>query len=79
MDSLRRLEEIFAHFPGIGPRQARSSPITPRQAAAFIKEFTSLIEEVKKSTPNARNATGYSSAAPASVPYALMQIVTSLL
>ncbi len=51
MDSLRRLEEIFAHFPGIGPRQARRfAYYLLGKPPAFIKEFTSLIEEVKKST-----------------------------
>ncbi len=51
MDSLRRLEEIFAHFPGIGPRQARRfAYYLLGKPPAFIKEFTSLIEEVKKSS-----------------------------
>ncbi len=51
MDSLRRLEEIFAHFPGIGPRQARRFVYyLMNKSPAFIKEFTQLIEEVKKST-----------------------------
>jgi len=50
MDSLRRLEEIFAISRH---RATTGSPVRllpPRQAPAFIKEFTSLIEEVKKST-----------------------------
>lgn len=51
MDSLRRLEEIFAHFPGIGPRQARRfAYYLLGKPPAFIREFTSLIEEVKKSS-----------------------------
>jgi recombination protein RecR len=51
MDSLRRLEEIFAHFPGIGPRQARRfAYYLLGKPPAFIKEFVSLIEEVKKSS-----------------------------
>jgi recombination protein RecR len=51
MDSLHRLEEIFAHFPGIGPRQARRfAYYLLGKSPAFIKEFTSLIEEVKKSS-----------------------------
>jgi recombination protein RecR len=51
MDSLRRLEEIFAHFPGIGPRQARRfAYYLLGKPPAFIKEFVSLVEEVKKST-----------------------------
>jgi len=51
MDSLHRLEEIFAHFPGIGPRQAkRFVYYLLNKSPASIKEFTSLIEEVKRST-----------------------------
>jgi len=51
MDSLRRLEEIFAHFPGIGPRQARRFVYyLLNRPAASVKEFTDLVEEVKKST-----------------------------
>ena len=51
MDNLRRLEEIFAHFPGIGPRQAkRFAYYLLGKSPSFIKEFTSLIEDVKKST-----------------------------
>src|SRR3989344_2631974 len=51
MDSLRRLEEIFAHFPGIGPRQARRFVYyILNKPPAFIKEFTALVEELKKST-----------------------------
>jgi recombination protein RecR len=51
MDSLRRLEEIFAHFPGIGPRQAkRFVYYLLNKSPASIKEFTQLVEEVKRST-----------------------------
>lgn len=51
MDSLHRLEEIFAHFPGIGPRQAkRFVYYLLNKSPASIKEFTSLVEEVKRST-----------------------------
>ena len=51
MDSLRRLEEIFAHFPGIGPRQARRFVYyLLNKSPASIKEFIGLIEEVKKDT-----------------------------
>jgi recombination protein RecR len=51
MDSLRRLEEIFAHFPGIGPRQARRFVYyLLNRSPASIKEFTDLVAEVKKST-----------------------------
>ena len=51
MDSPRRLEEIFAHFPGIGPRQARRFVYyLMNKSPTFIKEFVHLVEEVKKST-----------------------------
>jgi recombination protein RecR len=51
MDSLRHLEDIFAHFPGIGPRQARRfAYYLLGKPPAFIREFTSLIGEVKKSS-----------------------------
>jgi recombination protein RecR len=51
MDSLRRLEEIFARFPGIGPRQARRFVYHMLgKSPASVKEFTDLIAEVKKST-----------------------------
>jgi recombination protein RecR len=51
MDNMRRLEEIFAHFPGIGPRQARRFVYyLLNKSPASIKEFTQLVEEVKKSS-----------------------------
>ncbi len=51
MDSIHRLEEIFAHFPGIGPRQAkRFVYYLLNKSPSSIKEFTDLIGEVKKST-----------------------------
>ncbi|MFA6554071.1 MAG: toprim domain-containing protein [Candidatus Paceibacterota bacterium] len=51
MDSLHRLEEIFAKFPGIGPRQAkRFVYYILNKSPSSIREFTQLIEEVKKST-----------------------------
>ena len=51
MDSLRRLEEIFSHFPGIGPRQARRfAYYLLGKPPTFIKEFTDLIQEVKRAT-----------------------------
>ncbi len=51
MDSLRRLEDIFAHFPGIGPRQARRFVYyLLSKSPSFINEFTTLIEEVRKAT-----------------------------
>lgn len=49
MDSLRRLEEIFAKFPGIGPRQARRFVYyLINKPSSAINEFISLIGEVKK-------------------------------
>ena len=51
MDSLHRLEELFAHFPGIGPRQARRFVYyLLGKSPASIAEFVKLIEEVKKAT-----------------------------
>jgi recombination protein RecR len=51
MDSQRRLEELFAHFPGIGPRQARRFVYyLLSKSPSFISDFTRLIEEVRKST-----------------------------
>lgn len=51
MDSLRRLEELFAHFPGIGPRQARRFVYyLLGKSSASIGELTRLIEEVRKSS-----------------------------
>ena len=51
MDSLRKLEELFAHFPGIGPRQARRFVYyLLNKSPAYIAEFTRLIDEVKKGT-----------------------------
>ncbi len=51
MDSLHKLEEIFAHFPGIGPRQARRFVYyLLNKSPSYIGEFIRLIEEVKKST-----------------------------
>lgn len=51
MDSMRKLEEIFAHFPGIGPRQAkRFVYYILNRPNSSIREFTDLIHEVKKST-----------------------------
>ena len=51
MDSLHKLENIFAHFPGIGPRQAkRFVYYLLNKSPSYIGEFIRLIEEVKKST-----------------------------
>ncbi len=51
MDSLRKLEEIFAHFPGIGPRQARRFVYyLLNKSPASIKEFADLVQEVRKAT-----------------------------
>ncbi|MEN9524546.1 MAG: recombination protein RecR, recombination protein RecR [Candidatus Parcubacteria bacterium] len=51
MDSLHHLEELFAKFPGIGPRQAkRFVYYLLNKSPSYIKEFTQLVEDVKKST-----------------------------
>ncbi|MBP6858400.1 MAG: recombination protein RecR [Candidatus Pacebacteria bacterium] len=51
MDSLHRLEELFAKFPGIGPRQAkRFVYYLLNKSPSYLREFTDLIQEVKKST-----------------------------
>jgi recombination protein RecR len=51
MDSLNRLQELFAHFPGIGPRQAkRFVYYLLNKSPSFIREFTQLVEEVRKAT-----------------------------
>jgi recombination protein RecR len=51
MDSQRKLEELFAHFPGIGPRQARRFVYyLLSKSPSYIGEFTRLIEEVRRST-----------------------------
>ena len=51
MDSLHRLEELFAHFPGIGPRQARRFVYyLLGKSPASIAEFIKLIEDVRKAT-----------------------------
>ncbi len=51
MDSLRRLEEIFAHFPGIGPRQARRFVhYLQGRPTTQVSEIARLINEVKANT-----------------------------
>src|SRR5579863_10470063 len=51
MDPIHHLEEIFSHFPGIGPRQARRFVYyLLNKSPASIKELTQLIEEVRKAT-----------------------------
>ena len=51
MDSLHRLEELFAHFPGIGPRQARRFVYyLLSKSPSHIAEFIKLIEDVRKAT-----------------------------
>ncbi len=49
MDSFNELVEIFRTFPGIGPRQAkRFVYFLLTRNKNYIKEFTSLIEELQK-------------------------------
>ncbi len=51
MDPIQRLEEIFTHFPGIGPRQAkRFVHYLQGKSPSSVKEFVQLVEEVKKTT-----------------------------
>ena len=50
MDTLGKLEEIFRHFPGIGPRQAkRFAYFLLTKNDADLAEFSKLILELKKS------------------------------
>jgi recombination protein RecR len=49
MDSLHRLEEIFAKFPGIGPRQARRFVYyLLNKPTGQINEFIKLVGDVRK-------------------------------
>lgn len=51
MDSIRRLEEIFSHFPGIGPRQARRFVYYLQgRSSGAVNELADLIREVRVST-----------------------------
>lgn len=50
-EPLRRLEDIFAHFPGIGPRQARRFVYyILSKSPAFAREFAQLLEEARRSS-----------------------------
>jgi recombination protein RecR len=50
MDPLGKLEEIFRHFPGIGPRQAkRFAYFLLTKSDADLSEFSKSILELKKS------------------------------
>lgn len=50
MDNIHRLQEIFNHFPGIGPRQARRFVYyLMNKSPSFLSEFTKLVSEMKKS------------------------------
>ena len=51
MDPIRRLEEIFARFPGIGPRQAKRFVyyIQSRSESA-VRELADIMIEVRRST-----------------------------
>jgi recombination protein RecR len=50
MDSLRKLEQIFSSFPGIGPRQAkRFVHFILSRPNSFSQELVSLLSELKKS------------------------------
>ncbi|OHA23957.1 MAG: hypothetical protein A3B11_01910 [Candidatus Taylorbacteria bacterium RIFCSPLOWO2_01_FULL_44_26] len=48
MDSLDRLEEIFSHFPGIGPRQARRfAHYILNKPASFSHQLAELLKKVR--------------------------------
>ncbi len=49
MDSIKKLTQLFAEFPGIGPRQARRFVyfLLTRQSG-YINEFTTLVKDLKK-------------------------------
>ena len=49
MNTIDKLTEIFKHFPGIGPRQAkRFVYFLLTRNKNYIKEFTTLVEELQK-------------------------------
>jgi recombination protein RecR len=49
MDTIEKLVEIFKSFPGIGPRQAkRFVYFLLTRNKSYIKEFTTLVEELQK-------------------------------
>lgn len=51
MDNIKKLEEMFAQFPGIGPRQAkRFVHYVLSRSNSTINEFVRLLTETKKST-----------------------------
>ncbi len=51
MENLNRLIEIFSHFPGIGPRQARRfAYYLLSKPQPFINEFSRLINDIKEIT-----------------------------
>ncbi len=51
MDNIKKLEEMFAQFPGIGPRQSkRFVHYILSRSNSTISEFVRLISETKKST-----------------------------
>ena len=56
MDNFRKLEEIFAKFPGIGPRQARRFVyyILSRPSST-VSELIHLLGEVRKQTLECNN------------------------
>ena len=49
MDSIQKLTELFKHFPGIGPRQAkRFVYFLLTQKGGYTGELSGLISELKK-------------------------------
>ncbi|HZS42922.1 MAG TPA: toprim domain-containing protein [Candidatus Paceibacterota bacterium] len=50
-DPIRKLTEIFSEFPGIGPRQARRFVyFLLTRSDSYLKNLTSLLDELKAST-----------------------------
>jgi len=61
MDNIHRLQEIFAHFPGIGPRQAkRFVYYLMNKSPSFLAEFTRLVSDMKKSIFECENCHRFS-------------------
>jgi recombination protein RecR len=64
MDSIHKLQEIFANFPGIGPRQARRFVYyLMNKSPSFLNEFTKLVSEIKKSVFECENCHRFSAVA----------------
>jgi recombination protein RecR len=65
MNPFNRLTELFAEFPGIGPRQARRfAYFLLAKNEGFSKELASLVEEVRKSMKTCSSCFRYFQAPP---------------